>query len=699
MSFSRYLDHVRLFVCLCISVLSWSWLGAVILKELETYGVTSFQHAGSVSEVVCHPNGIHVLSSSRDQCVRLWEIKSGKLVRRFTVPGCGDMWGIRFLKKGKEFLAASSSNDIFRFEVATGKVLQKYSHSGTAFRLALLPDGKSFIGTDGKNTAVLWETATGKRLRTFSGHTKDVYTAIVVNDGKTLITGSEDKSIKQWNIATGECLKTIVDKPAYGDVFTLAAAPDKKRFAMVCDGGYVRVFDSATLKEIWKTKLGKEGEVVAWAPDGSLIASTSGDGKLYLFHPKTGKVVKKIKTVQRSHTPITFSNDSKFIISGGDSILHIHNVESGERIKPEMGYPDSQGYDHLTVGLAGSRVYFANGSSWQVLDRENPEANRKFTENQTVTSIALSNSGDFIAIGFERGQIKVLDTREFELLTSIAVKGSVNGLAFLPDEKRLVAGGGKNRVTLWEIKGGKRVRDFAGHTDDVVAFALSKDGELLMTLSRDRSIRSWSVIAGEQLAEFRLGKERPRGIAYLDSGRSLVISTNSKDVLARILPEIQVEEVIDNAVVLKLIKQLADDRFFKRQEAMEKLAGFGKAVIPMAEAIETEDPEVEYRLVGVRDTIRGSLSRNAFKKVASLDDNLGVLATDPLGEFWVGIIGDKGASRLLIGAVDHESKGIKILQTIDNNHGCQQLSFSRDGSHLGTVNADGTYSLFKVIRE
>ena len=122
--------------------------------------------------------------------------------------------------------------------------------------------------------------------------------------------------------------------------------------------------------------------------NGSLIASTSRDGNLYLFHPKTGKVVKKIKTVQKSHTPITFSNDSKFIISGGDSILHVHNVGTGERIKPEMGFPDSEGYDHLTVGPAGSRVYLANGSSWRVLDRENPEANRKFSENQTVTSIA-----------------------------------------------------------------------------------------------------------------------------------------------------------------------------------------------------------------------------------------------------------------------------------------------------------------------
>jgi WD40 repeat protein len=687
-------------VCLCFLSFSLSWLGAVSLKELETSGVASFQHAGSVSEIVCHPDGVHVLSSARDQCVRLWEIESGKLVRRYTVPGCSDMWGIRFLKKGKEFLAASSSNDVFRFEVETGKVLQRYSHSGTAYRLAVLPDEKSFVGTDGKNTAVLWETATGKKLRTFSGHTKDVYTAIVVNGGKTLITGSEDKSIKQWNIETGECLKTITDKPAYGDVFTLAVSPDKKRFAMVCDGGHARVFDSTTLKEIWKTKLGEEGEVVVWAPDDSLIASTSDDGNLYLFHPKTGKVVKKIKTVQKSHTPITFTNDSKFIISGGDSILHIHNVETGERVEPGMGYPDNyESYDHLAVGPVGSRIYVSNGSSWQVLDRENPEASRKFTENQTVTSMALSNDGDFIAIGFERGQIKVLDTMGFELFSSMSDKGSVNGLAFLPDGKRLVAGGGNNRLTLWAIEGGKRLQNFDGHTDDVVVLALSNDGEMLMTLSKDRSIRSWSVTAGEEQAMFKLEKDRPGGIAYLDDGRSLVISTNTKDVLARILPKIQVEEVIDNEVVLKLIKQLADDRFLKRQEAMEKLAGFGKAVIPFAEAMETEDPEVKYRLVGVRDTIRGSLARDAFKKVASLDDNLGVLASDPLGEFWVGKLGVKGASRLLIGGVDRESEGIKILQTIDNQHGCLQLSFSRDGSHLGTVNADGTYSLFKVIRE
>ena len=132
---------------------------------------------------------------------------------------------------------------------------------------------------------------------------------------------------------------------------------------------------------------------------------------------------------------------------------------------------------------------------------------------------------------------------------------------------------------------------------------------------------------------------------------------------------------------------------------MKELAGFGKPVIPIVEEIETEDPEVKYRLVGVRDTIRGTLAKNAFKEVASLEDDLGVMVEDPLGEFWVGKIGEEGASRIVVGVVDHESEGVKVLQTLDNQHGCLQLSFSPDGTYLGTVNADGTHSLFKVIRD
>ncbi|MGC6567551.1 MAG: hypothetical protein ACON38_18295, partial [Akkermansiaceae bacterium] len=68
--------------------LIWGILGMIlgagispgkILEEVDTYGVAGFQHAGSLSEIVCLDDGKHVLSSSRDECVRLWEIETGKL--------------------------------------------------------------------------------------------------------------------------------------------------------------------------------------------------------------------------------------------------------------------------------------------------------------------------------------------------------------------------------------------------------------------------------------------------------------------------------------------------------------------------------------------------------------------------------------------------------------------------------------------
>ena len=92
-------------------------VGGAILEELETGNVAGFQHAGSISEIVCHPDGKHVLSSSRDQCTRLWDIQTGKLIRRFTAPSCGDMWGVRIIRDGKEFLVATSSGNVHRFEI------------------------------------------------------------------------------------------------------------------------------------------------------------------------------------------------------------------------------------------------------------------------------------------------------------------------------------------------------------------------------------------------------------------------------------------------------------------------------------------------------------------------------------------------------------------------------------------------------
>ena len=188
-------------------------------------------------------------------------------------------------------------------------------------------------------------------------------------------------------------------------------------------------------------------------------------------------------------------------------------------------------------------------------------------------------------------------------------------------------------------------------------------------------------------------------MVLLDGGRSLIVSIRASKVWGRILPKLEEKKKVDHDLVQKLIKDLASEEFSRRENAMKELAKFGKVIIPIVAATKSDDPEVISRIAGVGDVIRGTLAKNGLKEVAKLDDSLSALAGDPLGQFWIGRIGDGGASKIAVGLIDQEAKVAKVVQTIDNSHGCVSLTFSPDGSHVGTVNADGSYSIFEVKRD
>jgi WD40 repeat protein len=65
-------------------------------------------------------------------------------------------------------------------------------------------------------TVKLWNIHTGECLETLHGHSKRVCSVAFSSDGKTLASGSGDETIKLWDVKTGECLKTLRDRPYEG---------------------------------------------------------------------------------------------------------------------------------------------------------------------------------------------------------------------------------------------------------------------------------------------------------------------------------------------------------------------------------------------------------------------------------------------------------------------------------------------------
>jgi WD40 repeat protein len=70
-------------------------------------------------------------------------------------------------------------------------------------------------------TIKLWDITSGQLIRTLTGHTSDILWSVdLLNNGQTLVSGSFDQTIKLWNWSTGECLSTI--KTPGSNIYALA---------------------------------------------------------------------------------------------------------------------------------------------------------------------------------------------------------------------------------------------------------------------------------------------------------------------------------------------------------------------------------------------------------------------------------------------------------------------------------------------
>ncbi|MFS0516486.1 hypothetical protein ACEYW6_17470, partial [Nostoc sp. UIC 10607] len=100
-------------------------------------------------------------------------------------------------------------------------------HSGPVLAVALTPDGKRVISASSDKTLKLWNLDTGEDERTFNGHSDSVNAVAFTPDGKQVISASFDNTLKLWNLETGEDERTFNGHS--GPVLAVALTPDGKR--------------------------------------------------------------------------------------------------------------------------------------------------------------------------------------------------------------------------------------------------------------------------------------------------------------------------------------------------------------------------------------------------------------------------------------------------------------------------------------
>jgi WD40 repeat protein/uncharacterized caspase-like protein len=200
----------------------------------------------AITSLALTPDGKLLAGAGNDKTVKVWELATGKLV--YTLEGHTDkVRSVSISPDGKLLASASMDEKIKLWDLSSGKELREITGAGET--VAFSPDGQMLVNNDAHSyNFKLLDVATGKVLHTLTGHTNFPAALAFQTDGKTLVTGSWDRTVKLWNVATGKLIRTLAGHT--NDVDSIALGRDGKTILSGSDDGSVRVWDFATGAEV-----------------------------------------------------------------------------------------------------------------------------------------------------------------------------------------------------------------------------------------------------------------------------------------------------------------------------------------------------------------------------------------------------------------------------------------------------------------
>jgi WD40 repeat protein len=390
----------------------------------------------------------------------------------------------------------------------------RWRHADAVTFVAFLPDGKAVLTGAQDNTLRLWARATGKEIRRFR-----------VPGGQQPL-GPGIRRVNVWGGA-----------PWGGPIVSLS--PNGQMLATLFPNNTIQLWDVATGGKL-RSMPGPQNGVgtLLFAPDSKMLAVAGGDRTVYLLDAESGKEIRQLKGKQPIEGGVrillgggllggagmAFSPDGKTLATAEQELdraqgkinvyLKLTSVESGEEIRridaPQAGVsPIVYSPDHKILA-------FVAGNVMHVLDPATGKEIRQFNAVDGVTAMAFSPGSKTVATKIINGIVRLWDIEIGKEVNhygeSVAADGGkpagvffakrgARDLAFSADGKTVATGAG-NTIRMWDTVTGKEEDLTGGHRAPVSAVSVSADGKTVISLG-DNVIRRWDRRTGEQLGHFR----------------------------------------------------------------------------------------------------------------------------------------------------------------------------------------------------
>jgi WD40 repeat protein/GTPase SAR1 family protein len=283
-------------------------------------------------------------------------------------------------------------------------------HTDWVRSMAISPDGKWAASGSDDNTLKIWDLEIGQCRATLEGHSNFVSSIAITPDGRRILSGSWDKTLREWEAESKRLISTIQHEKTVNSVVALS---DNRKAVSASNDGGIRFWDLHARKELFKLQApnipDNDWLHVCVSEDELLAVSSHGDKKIRLWDLGMKECITVFEGHAASINSVAITPDRRYAVSGSDDYtIKLWDLESGASAGSFEGHT---GYvSRIAISSASSIVASAARDEtlrlWDWKSGVHLDT-IKFDKNVSAVSVAFSPDGSRLVVGTDDGSIYV----------------------------------------------------------------------------------------------------------------------------------------------------------------------------------------------------------------------------------------------------------------------------------------------------